>query len=288
MRVPEFNMLIGLPGSGKSTIAHKYIDNSAIILSSDEIREELFGDASIQKDPQKVFSLMEERTLEALNKGFDVCYDATNLTRKNRANILSKLPLGTKKRAIIVFCPIELCIVRDAARDRTVGAEVINRMAKSFQVPYYDEGFDSIVITTEERYNKEEQKKIREAMAIPHDNPHHTYGIKNHCDAAFKYLRERESLYPIWIYEAAYWHDVGKPYCKTFTNTKGEPTDIAHYYGHQNVGAWIACGLLTDIYSIWLINNHMEPYFNSKYYLNLPKYLKEDIDLIHEADLAAH
>lgn len=65
--------------------------------------------------------------------------------------------------------------------------------------------------------------------------------------------------------------------------------DTAHYYQHQCVGAWASYGI-DDItpYSAWLISTHMEPFFNSKYYKNLPPFLKKDIDLLHEADLAAH
>ena len=36
------------------------------------------------------------------------------------------------------------------------------------------------------------------------------------------------------------------------------------------------------------ISNHMIPFYNSKYYQNLPTFLKQDIDKLHEIDLAAH
>ena len=61
-----FNMLIGLPGSGKSTIAQKIKDEvislnkvEVEIVSSDAIRKELYGNEEIQGDPQKVFTLMK-------------------------------------------------------------------------------------------------------------------------------------------------------------------------------------------------------------------------------------
>lgn len=40
----EFIMLVGLPGSGKSTYAEKLKEKGYIIHSSDAIREELTGD----------------------------------------------------------------------------------------------------------------------------------------------------------------------------------------------------------------------------------------------------
>jgi hypothetical protein len=32
----------------------------------------------------------------------------------------------------------------------------------------------------------------------------------------------------------------------------------------------------------------MDPFLNTKYWRNLPTFLKKDIDLLHEADLNAH
>lgn len=91
------------------------------------------------------------------------------------------------------------------------------------------------------------------------------------------------------LYYAAMWHDIGKKYCKSFTNGKGEKTDVAHYYGHQGYSAWIVNGLLISSNDIaWLVNTHMDTYLDTKYYRNLPLWLKTRIDIIHEADVYAH
>ena len=66
-------------------------------------------------------------------------------------------------------------------------------------------------------------------------------------------------------------------------------SDIAHYYGHQGYSAWIVYGFNTSNNHIaWLVSNHMEPYFNSKYYKQLPSFLRDQLDVLHEADKAAH
>ena len=41
-------------------------------------------------------------------------------------------------------------------------------------------------------------------------------------------------------------------------------------------------------YIAWLISVHMDPFLNTKYYNKLPAFLKHDVDLLHEADKAAH
>ena len=99
----------------------------------------------------------------------------------------------------------------------------------------------------------------------------------------------RERTNNKYLKYAAFTHDIGKSYTKTFVDSKGNPCDIAHYYGHQAVGAWISYGLHNiEPYIAWLISTHMDPFLNTKYYNNLPPFLKKDIDLLHEADLAAH
>ena len=150
---PKFIMLVGIPGSGKSTHAKSLIHTTnGIHLSSDGIRAELYGDESTQGNPSEVFELMHKRTLEALANGKNVIYDATNITRKDRASIMSKIPKYVETECHIVWAPIETCIERDSKRERTVGKEVIDRMLKRFQAPYYDEGFDSIKIFRPDTY----------------------------------------------------------------------------------------------------------------------------------------
>lgn len=285
---PKFIMLVGIPGSGKSTYAKNLIyATNGVHLSSDGIRAELYGDEAIQGNPSEVFEIMHKRTLEALADGNNVIYDATNITRKDRASILSKIPKYVETECHIVWAPIEICIERDSKRERSVGKEVIDKMLKRFQAPYYDEGFDSIeIIRPDDFVMMSYMCDIAKSNMIPHDNPHHTYSIDRHCAAAGNYVFDTKNYELI---QAAYQHDIGKGYTKSFKDTKGNVTEVAHYYQHQCVGAWMSYGMFNATpYIAWLISTHMEPFFKSKYYLNLPPFLKKDIDLLHEADLNAH
>lgn len=285
---PKFIMLVGIPGSGKSTHAKNLIHTTnGVHLSSDSIRAELYGDESTQGNPSEVFEIMHKRTLEALANGNNVIYDATNITRKDRASIMSKIPKYVETECHIVWAPIETCIERDSKRQRTVGKEVIDRMLKRFQAPYYDEGFDSIeIFRPDDFYTFGYMCDIGKSNMIPHDNPHHTYPVDKHCIAAGNYLMHTGN--PELI-QAAYQHDIGKGYTKSFKDAKGNDTEIAHYYQHQCVGAWMSYGMWNYTpYIAWLISTHMEPFFKSRYYLNLPPFMKKDIDLLHEADLNAH
>ena len=291
MNRPMLIILCGIPGSGKSTYAKNYIEQNAntIHLSSDAIRKELYGDENIQGNPGDVFSLMQKRAIEALNNGCDVLYDATNITRKDRAGIIGVCPKFAKIECRIIWAPIEVCIERDIFRDRTVGKEVIDRMLKRFQAPYYDEGIDTIKVVSPDNFDQVSyHNKCFDDMKIPHDNPHHTLGVFEHCQEAAKYIMDLCSM-KFEMIAAAEMHDLGKPYVKAFIDSKGNTCDTAHYYQHQCVGAWMSygCGWVNP-YVAWLISTHMDPYLNTKYYNNLLPFLKKDIDLLHEADLNAH
>ena len=290
MNRPTLILLCGIPGSGKTTYAEKYIKehHNTVHISSDKIRAELWGDEATQGDANEVFSLMQSRAIDALNNGQSVVYDATNVTRKDRSYIISLCPKFAKIECHIIWAPIETCIERDAARERTVGKEVIDRMLKRFQAPYYDEGIDEIHFTLPSGFDENEYTDdVLAKMKISHDNPHHTLDVEEHCIEAYKYACSNFDGTHLDL--AALIHDIGKPYVKSFTDSKGNLCEQAHYYQHQCVGAWMSYGMCDVIeFDAWLISTHMDPYLNTKYYNKLPAYLKKQVDLLHEADVNAH
>ena len=249
-------MLVGLPGSGKSTQAEKIkgYEENCIILSSDQIREEM-GDVNDQSRNNEVFDVMFKRCYEALSQGVSVVYDATNLNRKKRVNFLKKLDrLDVERICVLMAVPYEVCLARNFSRDRQVPEDVMVRMLKSFEIPVYQERWNTIKIVWDVPYGLKEFydyfNKIEELKGIPHDNPHHDLTIGEHIQTAGYYALKwwgnslnrigclnssgRNVLLAAWI------HDIGKDLVKIYRNHKGEETEVAHYYGHENVSCYLS------------------------------------------------
>lgn len=307
---PKFIMLIGIPGCGKTSYCKTYkAENpNTIHLSSDEIRMAVTNNSPkyTKEENNFVFKYMSNEALKELNNGNNVLYDATNLTRKSRKGILERLPKYCEVNAIIFTPTIEECIERDNQRESLakVGADIIDKMVRRFQIPYFDEGFDRIDVinngliesaaASTDSYNSAVTN-----MKINHDNKHHRLSIYDHCIEAANYAMDKN--FNTVVCRAAMYHDIGKPYCKTFVNKKSEVSKEAHYYDHQNVGAYIYLSKIfihdyvmsistvdKRLFIGWLINNHMELYNNSKYIKSLPDFMRIPLEQLHECDIKAH
>ncbi len=142
----------GVPGSGKSTWAEEWVKedpSNRIRVNRDDIRRYLIqsdpnrwksADGWYVLTPEGVFDKNFENqvtnventiTQRALKEGKSVCSDNTNLTH-NAAKVAvgyarrHNIPIETKEFPITY----EEAVRRDAARDRTVGPEVIKSMFK--------------------------------------------------------------------------------------------------------------------------------------------------------------
>lgn len=293
--MPIFTMLVGLPGAGKNFIVSKYF-SKATHISSDAIREEVFGDVNDQSHNHEVFDIMRERTIAALHNGEDVVYNATNICAKRRIGLLNSISIvpDVERVCWLVIPPVEIVEKQNREREKSVPDDVIKRMLRQFEVPHKSEGWDWIIINNSS-YNPSILSNIVISLRNePHDNPHHSQTIGKHMGEAAVYLMKKGA--PDYLISAAYFHDAGKGICKTFTNMRGEPTTIAHYYSHENVGAYLYLTYCyhssIDLYIANLIAHHMDFFKGEKYLQKIEDRFGEDfirdLRLLHEADLAAH
>lgn len=299
----RFIMMIGPSASGKSTFANnlsKY--RGWRVISSDGLRKELYGDEAIQGDNKILFSQIHKMILESLEKDKSVIFDATNLSRKNRAALLEKIsPDFYEKVAVVVATPFEKIYENNKNRARKVPEEVIQRQLHQFEMPVYAEGFNKILICTPSGRPYYPGTDAQAMMQnFQQDNPNHSLSLLGHCARCCNFLLEKEKEEDISLLSAAMFHDIGKVFTKTFKNMKGEETDIAHYYFHNNVGSYFSLLIkfgytMRDRVEIaQLICYHMQPYFcktekaMKRWEEKLGSELWEKILKLHEADKSAH
>ena len=304
-----FYMMVGLPGSGKSWYAEHKLPN-AVIHSSDAIREELLGDVSDQSQQGLVFQTLHDRVLNGLQGGLDVVYDATNISYKRRREFLQRVKAlnipNLKTVCVFMAPPYARCVERNANRDRTVPESVIDRMYHKFDVPMYLEGWDNIIVWGVEPSKDIINKTLTRLSTLEHDNPHHQLTVGQHMLTAYSYFVSHygDAVQDIVLGRSILLHDVGKKQTKVFHNGKGEPTEIAHFYDHERVGAYDSFVYNYDLHmgdqlaSALLIRWHMAPFAishsdnPSKTERKFKDLLGEDIwnrvMIIHDCDLHAH
>lgn len=148
---PTLYILIGVPGCGKSTYAEELFQKSErgiALVSSDNIREMLYGNANCQDNPKRVFEIAHKIIIEQLQKDYDVIFDATNIYANNRKDLILKVCFEVTKpvRFIAVYfdTPISECIKRQGLRERKVPIKVIEKMGRQIDKPNFQEGFDII------------------------------------------------------------------------------------------------------------------------------------------------
>lgn len=312
---PEFIMLVGLPGSGKSTLIKRYKEYK--VHSSDNIREELTGDVNRQDINNLVFKALHSRVKEDLLNGQSVIYDATNLNRKRRKAFLQELNnITCWKYCLLIATPFEVCLERNSQRDRRVPYDVIERMYKNFDIPWYNEGWDNIWVEYTDSKHKDVygdwSSFILSTMDFNQESKWHKDTLGDHCLKTLQFVITKEDelncLNEAETKIAAALHDCGKPFVKVFKDSKGNPSEFAHYYNHENVGAYNSLFYKKEEYTddllvAALIRYHMvlhffkdwkpktiekyEKEFTSHKWLNEMEFYKA-LKILHEGDKNAH
>ena len=273
MNKPKLIVMIGISASGKSTIAKQIAErDNCIIVSSDAIRGEICeGGVSDQSKNEEVFRIFHRRIKENLLKGNNVIADATNITIKSRKAIFDAVRnIDCYKIGYLVIKNIKDCIKDNKNSDRVaVPDEVIYRQVRKFQICFYEEGFNIIVIEDLNKDNSElflVNDMIRHLQMSKFDqkNPYHNQTLEEHCDFVTEEFRKYN--YPNYYNFAARQHDIGKMYTQTF-----DKNGIAHYYGHEGYGTYLLLSDYNNIFRetfyskdeildmLFLINYHMLP-----------------------------
>jgi predicted kinase len=132
-------LLKGLPASGKSTWAKKLIDDHPgkyKRISKDHLRSMLDNNKWSKSNEKFILTVRDTLILLALEQGYHVLVDDTNLHPKHESAIRELV----KGKAIVEIkdftdVPLEVCIERDRHRQDYVGEQVIRKMYRDFLIP---------------------------------------------------------------------------------------------------------------------------------------------------------
>ena len=152
-------VMIGIPGSGKSTIAKNIAKlNNCKVVSTDDIRKEINGSEECQANGQLIFDTAYERIGKFLDDDECVVFDATNTKSEYRSFIFRYYE--TEYIAVFVDTPFGICLHRNDLRERKVPKDVINRMYLQLETPELEEGFNKIYRIEENGYYGEKNKRF--------------------------------------------------------------------------------------------------------------------------------
>ncbi len=132
-------VICGPSGSGKTTwIGNNCADH--VLISLDDIREEINGDRRNQKNKGKVIHLARDRLKQALRNKQDVVWDATSLRSDFRKVICD---LGRDYHALVTIVlfmlPESIIYQNNRNREYAVPEDVLLKQFEDFQFPLVDE-----------------------------------------------------------------------------------------------------------------------------------------------------
>lgn len=161
MKQKKVWLLVGIPGSGKSTWVNKKLHEleagSAVVISRDMIRfgilEQCGGDYFAYED--EVWDLFVRSIQSSIDHPFieDIFVDATHISKGSRNKILNAINLnGAEKNCVVFKVPLEICLERNATRTglALVPDKAIHNMYKSFSIPAKSEGFYHCIMVNED------------------------------------------------------------------------------------------------------------------------------------------
>jgi predicted kinase len=134
MQTPRAYVMVGAPGSGKSTYAAKLAEQeNAVVISGDDVRAELYGSADILGNWGEIWERIDELVSECC--GMSVILDGTHCRKdyRNEAIQLLKSYGYEKVDAVVLDSSLATCLARNFQRTRHVPDYVITEMHDNLQ-----------------------------------------------------------------------------------------------------------------------------------------------------------
>ena len=173
-----FYLLVGLPGTGKSTWTSKFkrnnrnqIINKSIfenigfkenltVISTDDIIQHIADEYRLTYNDvfdNVTYSFAEKMSHKLAKFAFDrndiIIWDQTNLTIKSRAKKLALVPSNYIKIAVVFGVPDDLPQRLQSRVGKHIPENVMSGMIRNYQQPTTTEGFDNIICSDDQIQN---------------------------------------------------------------------------------------------------------------------------------------
>lgn len=145
-------IMMGTPGSGKSTWIQNHLDEHTVWISRDDVRFSMVAeDEEYFSKEKEVFKEYVRRINNALENNYNVFADATHLNKASRNKLLTAInsELNIEIDVVWIKTPLEDCISQNDNRKGTrsfVPRSVIRRMNSQIEAPEFEEGIKKIYI----------------------------------------------------------------------------------------------------------------------------------------------
>ena len=139
-------LLVGVPASGKSTLAKRLArSKNALVLSTDTIRTILYGNPEIQGNWQDIERVLHNLLLKCVSQNKSVIVDATHTLKAHRKTLLT-LSNKINWTCIYLKTSLDTCHKRNSKRSRVVPKDVIDSMYQNLlrEPPTKQEGFNHV------------------------------------------------------------------------------------------------------------------------------------------------
>ena len=136
-KYPEMTLVCGPSGAGKSNwISHSNLPEGCEVIGLDDIREEITGRPDDQRRNGEVLQTARERLRAFLREKRAIVWDATNIRRDLRSQVIGLAhSYGAFSRIVTFPCPQEQAKRQNKKRRRQVAEKVIENQYKRMQWP---------------------------------------------------------------------------------------------------------------------------------------------------------
>ena len=146
---PQVVLTFGISGSGKTTWIEKNLPEHNII-SLDGLRSKVTGDRKNQSKNSKVVSIAKEQLKVYLRSHSKVVWDATNLRRDFRQQIVNlSHNYGALITLVIFHCEESLYFERNQQRRHSIPQAVLEKQLQIMEFPEIDEAHRVIIVDSQ-------------------------------------------------------------------------------------------------------------------------------------------